>query len=60
MFENLDCCPNCYDPIHGHGVVTPSGVRVCDAMCASGWMRGERHLEYLKIVAKLQALLNRP
>jgi hypothetical protein len=50
-------CPNCYDPIPGPGFITPSGVRVCDAGCASGWMRGERHLEYLKIVARLCALL---
>lgn len=50
-------CPNCYEQLPRDASTTPTGVRVCDALCISGWMNGERHLVYLETVRKLKALI---
>lgn len=51
-------CPNCNDELPEPPVYTPTGIRVCDGQCVTGWMNGERHLEYLKTVRDLNALIS--
>jgi len=50
-------CPNCYDPMPDVATVTATGVLVCCATCARGWMNGERHLKFLETVKKLRVLI---
>lgn len=54
----INKCPNCYDPLPGKTVVTPTGVQVCCDLCVDGWMNGERQKGCLNLVAQLVAIIN--
>jgi hypothetical protein len=41
-------CPNCDEPLPNVATVTATGVLVCCADCARGWMNGERTASLLK------------